>query len=90
MEGLGWRESTRREFLIYNLLPPLKIPSSRPLPWHYSASEMQIEPQARILITELIPGLKTITCLSAESLMKNFIGKMTIWKWENGNQALSM
>lgn len=75
MEGPGWRESTRRESLISNLLPPLKVPLGRSL-GHSSASETQRKPQARIPISELIPGLKTITCLSAESLMKNFMGQM--------------
>lgn len=63
--------------LIQNLLPSVKMPFGR-TPGHCSASEMQIEPQAKIPISQLIPGLKTITCLSAESLMKNFMSKLTI------------
>lgn len=73
MEGFGWREKTRRVSLNQNLYQPLKIPSGKN---HEQRSdlEMQIEPQARIPITKLIPGLKT--CLSDESLMKIFMGKM--------------
>lgn len=77
MKGFRWRECMRGESLISNLLPPLLIPCGR-VPGPCSTSEMLTEPQAKTPITELTPGLKTITCLSAESLMKNFMSKMTI------------